>query len=104
MLRKRRNSMPTSLHHEAEADRVRCHTPPEMLRKTDEQIERNISYYAAQKDDGIAYRIEALRREWSINRYLQVHTAAVGFIGAALGLAVSRKWAVITAAAFGFLL
>jgi hypothetical protein len=96
--------MPTTFDPANEADRVRRYTSPEMVQKIDEQIERNVAYYASQPDEVIAERIRELRQEWSINRCLQAKTAAMGLLGAVLGLFVSKKWALLTVAGFGFLL
>jgi hypothetical protein len=95
--------MPTTFDPANEVDRVRHYTSPEMLQKIDEQIERNVAFYASQPDEVIAERIRELQQEWSINRLLQANTAAIGLLGAVLGLFVSRKWAVLTIAGFGFL-
>lgn len=96
--------MPTTSNPVMEADRVRRCTSPEMLRKIDGQIEHNVAYYANQPDEVIEERIRELQEEWSINRYLQANVAAVGLLGAVLGFAISKKWAVLTIGAFGFFL
>jgi hypothetical protein len=87
-----------------EADRVRRFTAPEILQKIEEQIEHNVAYYASQPDEVIEERIQELKEEWSINRYLQAGTAAGGLLGATLGLAFGKKWAVLTIGAFGVFL
>jgi hypothetical protein len=96
--------MPTTSNPAMEADRVRRYTSPEILRKIDEQIEHNVAYYASQPDKVIEERIRELKEEWSINRYLQANVAAVGLLGAVLGLTVGKKWAVLTIGAFSFFL
>jgi hypothetical protein len=96
--------MRTTFEPALEADRVRQFTEPEMLRKIDEQIEHNVAYYASQPDEVIEERIQQLKEEWSINRYLQANVAAVGLLGAVMGLVVSKKWAVLTIGGFGFFL
>src|SRR5256885_2467274 len=96
--------MPTTYEPEIDVDRVRRFTPPEMLRKIDEQIEQNVAYYASQPDDVIEERIQELKEEWSINRFLQVKVATVGLIGAVLGFTVSKKWALLTIGSFSFFL
>jgi hypothetical protein len=96
--------MPTTLHPVTETDRVRRFTSPEMLQQIEDQIERNIASYASQTDEVISERIEALKREWSLNRYLQANVAAVGLIGALLGLKINKNWALLTVGAFGIFL
>ena len=95
--------MPRTFEPANEVDRVRRYTSPQTLRKIDEQIERKVAYYASQPDEVIAEHIRELEQAWSINRLLQANTAAMGLLGAILGLFVSRKWAVLTIAGFGFL-
>jgi hypothetical protein len=96
--------MPTTLDPANEVDRIRRYTSPEMLQKIDEQIERNVAFYASQPDEVIDERIRELQQEWSINRFLQAKTAAIGLLGAVFGLFVSKKWALLTIGGFGFLL
>ena len=85
----------------AEIDRVRRYTPREILRQIDEKIERNVAYYATQADDVIDERIEELKKEWSIDRYLQTKSAAAGLVGAGLGIVAGKKWILLTLGAFG---
>lgn len=85
-------------------DRVRRYTRPEILENIEEQIERNVAYYASQSEEVIEQRIEELKREWTIERWLQANAATIGLLGGVLGLAGKRKWALLSAAAFGFLL
>jgi hypothetical protein len=96
--------MPKTFNPSNEADRIRRFTSPEMLKKIDEQIERNVAFYASQPDEVVAERMRDLQQEWSVNRCLQAKSAAMGLLGAVLGLFVSKKWALLTVAGFGFLL
>jgi hypothetical protein len=96
--------MPTTFDPARETDRVRRYTSPEMLQKIDEEIERNVSFYASQPDEVIAERIHDLQQEWSINRYIQAKVAGMGLLGGLLGFAFSKKWALLTIGGFGFLL
>jgi hypothetical protein len=97
------DAMPT-VYNPSEADRVRRYTPRETLDEIDQQIERNIAYYSSQPDRVIEQRIEELKHEWTVTRYLQANAAGFGFLGAALGLIGKRKWAALTACCFGCLL
>jgi hypothetical protein len=94
----------TTFDPATETDRVRRYTTPETLQKIDEQIERNVAFYATQPDEVIAERVRELQQEWSINRYLQAKVAAMGLLGGLLGFALSKKWALLTIGGFGFLL
>ena len=96
--------MPTTFDPAHEADRIRRYTSRQMLEKIDEQIERNVAFYASQPDEVVAERIRELQQEWSINPCLQAKTAAMCLLGAVLGLFVSKKRALLAVAGFGFLL
>jgi hypothetical protein len=96
--------MATTLNPATESDPVRRYTSPAMLQRIEDQIAHNIRFYASQPDHVIAERIEGLKREWSIERYLQANAAAVGFTTALLALLKNRKWALLTCGALGFFL
>jgi hypothetical protein len=96
--------MPVTTNPEMETDRVRRYTSPAMLEQIEKQIEENVRFYAAQPPHIIAERIDELKREWSIERYLQVNIATAGFLTAFLALTSHRKWAVLTCTALSFFL
>jgi hypothetical protein len=96
--------MATTLNPETEIDRVRRYTSPEVLRQIEERIERNVQFYAAQPADVISNRIQELKREWSIERYLQVNVATAGLLTTTLAWTRNRKWALLTCGALGFFL
>ena len=87
-----------------EPDRVRRYTSSQQLRKIDSTMERRVRLYADRSPEEIAARIAELRREWSIERYLQINVAAVGLGTTALALTHNRKWGLATCAALGFFL
>ena len=65
----------------------------------DRQMAERIRLYAGQPARVISARIEELRREWSIERYLQINAAAVGLTTAALAAGHDRRWGLVTCAA-----
>jgi len=85
-------------------DPVRRVTAPEVLAQIDKKTEENIRFYAAQLPGVIGRRIEELQREWSIERYLQLHMSTFGMITAVLALTTKRSWGILTCAALGFFL
>jgi hypothetical protein len=87
-----------------EPDRVRRYTPQEQLRQIDAGMERRVRLYASQPAEVITERIVELRREWSIERYLQVNVALVGISTAALAATKHRNWGIATCAGLGFFL
>lgn len=96
--------MPTTLNPATQTDPVRRYTSPAVLQRIEDQIAHNIRFYASQPAHVIARRLEDLKREWSIERYLQANAAAVAFSTALLALLKNRKWALLTCGALGFFL
>jgi hypothetical protein len=96
--------MPTTVNPEMETDRVRRYTSPELLKQIEQQIEDSVRFYAAQPPHMISQRIEQLRRESSIERYLQINVASVGLLTAVMALLGKRSWAALTCGALGFFL
>jgi Protein of unknown function (DUF2892). len=89
---------------EAETDRVRRRTSPEILEKLERELERNVRFYGGRSEAEITQRIAELENEWSIERYLNTNASALALTGAVLGLTVSRKWLLLSAVVGGFLL
>lgn len=81
-----------------EPDRVRRYTARTQQEKLDREMERRVRLYASQPAHVITERIAELRREWSIERYLQINVAAVGLTTAALAVGKNRKWGFATCA------
>ena len=88
----------------SEINRVRKNTAPEVLRRIDEQISRNIHYYSAQPKETISRRIDELQQEWSIERWLELNAATIGLTTVVLALTRNRKWALVTCGALGMFL
>lgn len=87
-----------------EPNRVRRYTPREQLRQIDADMERRVRLYASQPAKMITERIAELRREWSIERYLQVNIALVGISTAALAATKNRNWGIATCTGLSFFL
>lgn len=87
-----------------ETERVRRSTAPEINRRIDERIDRNIRLYAAQPKEVITARIEEIEREWDIERILETNASTLALSGVVLALASSRKWLVLSGTVLGFLL
>lgn len=94
----------SAAHAEREPDPVRRYTPREQLRRIDASMERRVRLYASQPPGMITERIDELRREWSIERYLQINVAVVGVSTAALAATRDRRWGVATCAGLAFFL
>jgi len=82
--------MKTRNGHE-ETDRVRAHTAPALNERIDEKTRQQLLYYMNRRD-GISHRIEALDREWDVERWLETNGSTLALGGLLLGLKVNRKW------------
>jgi hypothetical protein len=87
-----------------EPDRIRRYTSRAQQEKLDGEMARRVRLYSSQTREVISERITELRREWSIERYLQINVAAVGLTTAALAVGKNRKWGYATCAGLSFFL
>lgn len=87
-----------------EGDRVRANTVPEVNRRIDEQIERNIRHYSGQTKEEIYRRIRELDQEWDFERVLETMASSVSLTGVVLGSTVNRRWYLLPTAVLSFLL
>lgn len=88
----------------AELDRVRRNTAPDILRRIDAEIARNVRFFSSRSDKEISARIAELEAEWSIERWLQANVSLIGFTTAVLAFTSTRKWGLVTCIALAFLL
>lgn len=94
--------MSTSLSHEV--DRVRRHTPPEVNKRIDNEIDTTLQRYTGASKEVLSHRIEELDREWDIERVLETNAASVALLGLALSKMHSRKWMWLPTGVAAFLL
>jgi hypothetical protein len=87
-----------------QGDRVRANTVPEVNRRIDEQIERNIRHYSGQTKEEIYRRIRELDQEWDIERVLETMASSFSLTGIVLGSIVDRRWYLLPTAVLSFLL
>ena len=83
-------------------DRVRAHSNRLQNQQVDARTQRCLEQYAAADRESISRHIEALDREWDVERYLQMNAGLVSLSGVVLGALVSRRFLVLPAAVFGF--
>lgn len=69
---------------ERSADRARRHTARSVLRRIDEDTLDHLME-VAQNPETASRRLEALDREWDIDRTIEAEAATMGLIGLALG-------------------
>ena len=96
-------TFPATAPIQAEPDRVRQYTPPEIQKQIDHEIVAHIKYYSHKPRYLITGRLEQLEREWDIERYLETNASALALTGVVLSATVSKKWLLLTATVLGFL-
>jgi hypothetical protein len=87
----------------SEKDRVRDSSPKKINKKTDWKTSENIRYYSGQSPDQIQKRVEALEKEWDIDRVLGLGATIVALAGTALALK-NVRWLIAPGIVTGFLL
>lgn len=87
-----------------DAGRVRRSTAPEVNARIDRQTASNIRRYARLGRAQVLRRIEALDREWDIERVLEVNASTLALSGLVLGLTVNRRWLWLSGIVLPFLL
>ena len=83
-------------------DRVREHTASDVNAAIDDAMRDTLFRYSISTDGEISARIEALDREWDIERYLEVMAPSLSLSGVALAAFGSRKWLLLPAVVLGF--
>jgi|SRR6218665_1185125 len=87
------------------SDSVRTHTPDELNRRIDAQVERCVRHMAEQSDRHvISQYLEHLERAWDLNRVVTVSASAVALLGVALAPRSNNGWKVLGGVAAGLLL
>jgi len=84
-------------------DRVRAHTAADVNGRIDDTMRDRLFSYSTRSDAEISARIDALDREWDIERYLEVMAPSFALTGLTLGVLGSRKWFLFSGAVLGFL-
>lgn len=85
-------------------DRVREHTAPEVNARIDDAMRDRLFHYSTRSDEEITRRIEALDREWDIERYLEVLAPSLALSGLTLGVIRRRTWFLLPAFVLSFLI
>jgi hypothetical protein len=83
-------------------DRVRANSDSTRNQQIDAQTQRCLERCAAGGRDAISRHVDALDREWDVERYLQMNAGLVSLSGILLGALVSPRFLVLPAAVFGF--
>jgi hypothetical protein len=93
---------PTSYPDVRESDRVRSHSSDRVNRRLDLETQHCLESHAHGDRETLNRHIDALDREWDVERYLQTNAGVVSLTGVALGATVSTGFLVLPAVVFGF--
>lgn len=87
------------------ADRVREHTDPAVLEEIDTETDERVAATLRQGPEAISRRIEALEREWDVERVLEVNASTLAGVGVLMAATTGhRRWLLLSGAVTGFLL
>lgn len=64
----------------------------------------HIHHFSGLDRDDILRRIDALEREWDVERILEVNASTLALTGLVLGLTVNRRWFLLPGVVLPFLL
>lgn len=92
-----------STNHD-QADRVRRSTSQPVNQEIDRQTDENIRRFNGMGRSAILQRIDALDREWDVERVLEVNASSLALSGLLLGLTANRKWFLLPGVVLPFLL
>jgi hypothetical protein len=90
-------------------DRVREHTDPEVLARLDQAMVDRIRELAQDPASpagrmAISQRIDALEREWDIERVLEANAGTLALVGTWRAIRRGRPWALLPLVVTGFLI
>lgn len=83
--------------------RVRTHTSRHAQQEIEWATQTNVARYGAAGADAIGERLQALDREWDVERSVELNMAIVVLAGTVLGTFVDRRWYALPAVASGFM-
>lgn len=84
-------------------DRVRENTAPEINQRLDNAARERVERYATLSARELSRRIEALDREWDIERVLEMNASVLAFSGLCLSITKNRKWLLLPGLVLPFL-
>jgi hypothetical protein len=72
-------------------DRARRHTARAVLQRIDDVTVASLNRCAVDGPHAVGERLQALDREWDVDRVLEVEAATMGLLGVTLGAFVDRR-------------
>lgn len=85
-------------------DRLRAHTAPDVNAQIDDAMRDRLFRYAGASDREIAARLDALEREWDVERCIECLAPAAALTGIVLSVLRGRRWLIVPGVALGWLL
>ncbi len=82
--------------------RVPAHTSSKINAQIQEEIERRVRYYDEHQTE-IPERLEALSREWDIERAIEANASVLAFTGTVMASKGDRRWLALPALVTAFL-
>ena len=83
------------------ARRVVEHTSADVNERIGRETDRRVAYFADHPDE-IDGRLRELDEEWDVERTLETGSSTLTLTGLVMGVAVSRKWLLLSLAVQGF--
>jgi hypothetical protein len=100
----RTGTAPERIEQQGPPDRVRAHSSRRQNQRVDAGTQHCLEQAAESDRAAIGRHIEALDREWDVERYLQMSAGLVSLSGVVLGALAGRRFLLLPAAVFGFFL
>jgi hypothetical protein len=88
----------------AETDRVRANTADDVNGRLDEEARARVESLRGASASALTARMDELRLEWDIERYLQLNAASFAGTGVLLAALHDRRWLAVPAVILPFLL
>lgn len=92
------------LADQAHPDRVRASSHEGANARIDQQTRHCLEHHASSGREAIGRHIDMVEREWDVERYLQTNAGLLSLAGIVLGAAVDRRFLLLPATVFSFLL
>src|SRR5690554_6673874 len=84
--------------------RVRHNTSEKINRQIDRSTLHNVRKYRNYSKEAIAERIKDLKKEWDIERTLEISASSLALIGIIISSFVNKKWNILSGIVMSFLL
>jgi hypothetical protein len=87
-----------------ERDAVRANTTEDVNARLDREARQRVRSYERRPAADLSARIDELRREWDMERYLEMNAASIAGAGVLLGAIHDRRWLLVPGIVLPFLL